>query len=45
MNYIGVHGYFWLSAGCCIIAALFVKFYVIETKGKTLQEIQNELDG
>lgn len=37
-------GYFWFSAGCCVLGMLFAKFYVIETKGKTLQEIQEELN-
>lgn len=45
MNSIGIHGYFWLSAGCCVVAAIFAKFYVIDTKGKTLEEIQDELSG
>lgn len=44
LNYLGLDGYFWLSAGCCIVAGFFGRFYVIETKGKTLEEIQDELD-
>lgn len=44
LNYFGLDGYFWISAGCCVAAALFGKLYVIETKGKSLEEIQDELD-
>lgn len=44
LRYFGLSGYFWLSAGCCIAAAFFGKLYVIETKGKTLEEIQDELE-
>lgn len=44
LNYLGLDGYFWFSAGCCVAAAFFGKLYVIETKGKSLEEIQDELD-
>ncbi|XP_018564814.1 facilitated trehalose transporter Tret1 isoform X2 [Anoplophora glabripennis] len=31
---------FWFFAGCCFLGLLFSKFCVVETKGKSLQEIQ-----
>ncbi|XP_018576203.1 facilitated trehalose transporter Tret1-like [Anoplophora glabripennis] len=34
---------FWIFAGFCIICIPFTIFYVIETKGKSLQEIQDIL--
>jgi len=34
-------GYFWLYAGICAIGMLFVLFFVPETKGKSLAEIEN----
>lgn len=37
---IGMAGSFWLFAGFCLLAAVFVYFLVPETKGKTFQEIQ-----
>uniref|UniRef100_A0A6P7GLL5 Facilitated trehalose transporter Tret1-like n=1 Tax=Diabrotica virgifera virgifera TaxID=50390 RepID=A0A6P7GLL5_DIAVI len=40
---IGMQGYFLFSAICCIIATIFTKFYVIETKDKSLEEIQRDL--
>lgn len=39
----GLAEYFWFYAVCCVGAAIFAKFYVIETRGKSLQEIQLEL--
>ncbi|XP_050535056.1 uncharacterized protein LOC126902078 [Daktulosphaira vitifoliae] len=36
---------FWIFAGFCVLGTLFVWFLVPETKNKTLQEIQNELNG
>lgn len=36
---------FWIFAGFCILGTVFVWFLVPETKNKTLQEIQNELNG
>lgn len=44
LDYLGLDGYFWFSAGCCVAAALFGKLFVIETKGKSLEEIQDELE-
>ncbi|XP_034952225.1 uncharacterized protein [Chelonus insularis] len=36
---------FWVFAGIMAFATVFEYFFLIETKGKTLQEIQNELNG
>lgn len=40
---IGMAGSFWIFAGFCLIAAIFVITYVPETKGKTLAQIHAEL--
>ncbi|XP_067006760.2 facilitated trehalose transporter Tret1 isoform X2 [Anabrus simplex] len=42
---LGLHFTYWLFAIICAIAAVFVFFVVPETKGKSLQEIQDELNG
>ncbi|XP_044759697.1 facilitated trehalose transporter Tret1-like [Coccinella septempunctata] len=34
---------FLIFGGLCLVAAVFVQFFLIETRGKTLQEIQREL--
>ncbi|KAF2884942.1 hypothetical protein ILUMI_21219 [Ignelater luminosus] len=39
----GMHVPFFVFAGCCVLGLLFVLFYLPETKGKTLEEIQEEL--
>lgn len=36
---------FWMFSGFCLLGTAFVWFLVPETKNKTLQEIQNELNG
>lgn len=36
---------FWLFDAFCILSILFTVFLLPETKGKSLQEIQNELSG
>lgn len=36
---------FWIFAGFCVLGTVFVWFLVPETKNKSLQEIQNELNG
>jgi SP family facilitated glucose transporter-like MFS transporter 8 len=38
-------GTFWLFSGFSIIGTIFVFFIVIETKGKSLSQIQDELSG
>jgi magnesium-transporting ATPase (P-type) len=40
---LGSAGTFWMFAGICIVATVFVFFVVPETKGKSLEEIQQEL--
>ncbi|KAK9890886.1 hypothetical protein WA026_012228 [Henosepilachna vigintioctopunctata] len=41
---IGIGPTFWIFSAFGLLATLFVQYYVIETKGKSLQEIQNELN-
>ncbi|XP_018327902.1 facilitated trehalose transporter Tret1 [Agrilus planipennis] len=41
----GKHVPFYIFAASCFLAALFVYFYIPETKGKTLEEIQFILKG
>lgn len=36
---------FWIFAGNCLLGTLFVYFLVPETKNKSLQQIQDELNG
>uniref|UniRef100_A0A146LDU6 Facilitated trehalose transporter Tret1 n=1 Tax=Lygus hesperus TaxID=30085 RepID=A0A146LDU6_LYGHE len=42
---LGNAGTYFLFAGICVAALLFSTFVVIETKGKSLQEVQDELAG
>ncbi|XP_066588424.1 uncharacterized protein [Prorops nasuta] len=41
----GIYGAFWIFAAIMAIATVFELFLVPETKGKTLQQIQDELNG
>lgn len=41
----GAHVPFWIFTACSLMGALFVFFYIPETKGKTLEQIQKELHG
>lgn len=41
---LGMAGAFWVFSGCCILSAVFVYIFLPETKGKSLQEIQDELN-
>jgi len=42
---LGIHVSFWIFTGCSLAGALFTLIYVPETKGKTLEQIQEELQG
>lgn len=42
---VGSHTAFWIFAVFCVISAFFVFFLLPETKGKSLQQIQDELNG
>ncbi|KAL3269490.1 hypothetical protein HHI36_008557 [Cryptolaemus montrouzieri] len=44
-NNIGMGPTFWIFSGFGVFATVFVITYVIETKGKSLQQIQDELNG
>ncbi|KAL0122456.1 hypothetical protein PUN28_007289 [Cardiocondyla obscurior] len=41
----GTHTPFWIFTVCSLVAALFTLLYVPETKGRTLEEIQEKLRG
>ncbi|CAG0891792.1 unnamed protein product [Darwinula stevensoni] len=41
---LGTHGAFWLFMANCIVAVLFVAIFVPETKGQTLEQIQEDLN-
>lgn len=40
---IGIGGVFIVFATCCLTSVFFVKFFVVETRGKSLEMIQEEL--
>ena len=40
---LGAAGTFWLYGAICLSGGLFVSLYVPETKGKSLEQIENEL--
>lgn len=42
---IGMHVPFFVFTGFCFLGLIFIIFYVPETKGKTLEDIQAELQG
>ncbi|CAH1188711.1 unnamed protein product [Phyllotreta striolata] len=42
---VGIGAVFVFFAVCCAVTCVFIKFYVIETVGKSLEEIQNYLNG
>ncbi|XP_072382009.1 facilitated trehalose transporter Tret1-like [Diabrotica undecimpunctata] len=44
LSLIGLSGYFLFCSFCCILGTLFSKYYLIETKNKTLEEIQMEFN-
>ncbi|XP_076272773.1 facilitated trehalose transporter Tret1-like [Rhynchophorus ferrugineus] len=41
----GISVPFFAFAGCCVVGLVFICLVVPETKGKTLEDIQNELKG
>lgn len=41
---LGFHGSMFLFSGVCIFGALFVFFYMPETKSKSYEEIMRELE-
>ncbi|GAB1863893.1 Solute carrier family 2, facilitated glucose transporter member 8 [Camponotus japonicus] len=41
----GIHVPFWIFTACSFAGAIFIFFYVPETKGKTLEQIQEKLQG
>ncbi|VEN62464.1 unnamed protein product [Callosobruchus maculatus] len=44
MEYLGMQWVFWLFAVSCTCCAIFTKYVIPETKGKTLEEIQRMLE-
>lgn len=42
---LGTYTAFWIFAVFCVVSVLFVFFLLPETKGKSLQQIQDELRG
>jgi len=40
VDWIGQTGVFWLFAGFCVVTFIFVRQYMPETKGRSLEEIQ-----
>ena len=45
VSLLGAHGAMFLFAGCCAVGLVFVTCYVIETRGKTLEQILLEYNG
>ncbi|KYN12998.1 Facilitated trehalose transporter Tret1 [Trachymyrmex cornetzi] len=41
----GMHTPFWIFTSCSLVGTLFTIFYVPETKGRTLEQIQKKLHG
>ena len=44
-NALGAYGTFWLYGVVCLLGFLFVKTQLPETKGQTLEEIEQKLAG
>jgi SP family sugar porter-like MFS transporter len=42
---LGPSGTFWLYAAICVAGFLFIRAFVPETKGKTLERIEKDLIG
>lgn len=45
VEYIGISGCMWIFSGSCALGALFCFYFMPETKGKSLYEIQEILKG
>ncbi|KAK9874915.1 hypothetical protein WA026_005731 [Henosepilachna vigintioctopunctata] len=43
-NAIGLGETFFIFAGLCLVTVVFIIVFLIETRGKTLEEIQDELN-
>jgi MFS family permease len=43
MDVFGISGTFWMYAALCVLGILFVYFWVPETKGCSLEQIENNL--
>ncbi len=42
---LGPAGTFWIYAGICVAGSIFIKIFLPETKGKTLEQIEKDLVG
>jgi sugar porter (SP) family MFS transporter len=42
---LGAHGTFWLYAAICVLGFFFILWRLPETKGKSLEQIEHDLDG
>jgi sugar porter (SP) family MFS transporter len=40
---IGTTAVFWILAGICVVAAIFIHFWVPETRGRSLEQIETDL--
>jgi SP family sugar porter-like MFS transporter len=40
---LGASGTFWIYGGICVVGFLFIRAYLPETKGKSLEEIEGEM--
>lgn len=45
VNLIGTHGTFWLFGNVCVLGLIFTVFFVPETRGRSLEEIERGLSG
>ncbi|EDW61315.2 uncharacterized protein Dvir_GJ20366, isoform B [Drosophila virilis] len=45
IDFMGAHGAFWMFGAICFIGLFFVIFYVPETQGKTLEDIERKMMG
>ena len=41
---LGTYGIFWVYSFICVLGFLFIRKKLPETKGKSLEEIENELN-